>query len=517
MKKKSKVISLLSIFLIVFNCLLVYAFEEPVLIKTNKDQYTTSDSVYIVSTISGSDKLCRSIEQGNVKLYIVNNKDDWNNNDVFIDVRDEPSGIPNSKFSNKKIWDDPEIGEYDLIVDCNDDQKYDQANEPIFNTGFNIVPKKGVGRVSKGEIIINDFTWSYDSETSDLENEILQLKLSTENEDIELSDLIVNFIFPTGASGELEVYIDNNKDAKLNSDDALIGSGVFNKSREVITLDYVLKKNVSENILFVYKTGDMVLGEYKIKPESLTGKGAISKSEINFLGFPFESNKMTVTEKKSCLGSLSLEFSSETIEEGSSLVVTAGNMTDCKDKKISLRTTPCYSALVKEIGFCVLEQGKNSCDIIIKSATEKEYYGCMDKNNDRDFFDFGENVMKTININPKQVKEIKQEVKEEIKENKTEEKTILTGEVVNEGASVTKKGFVEEIQNTSSFLILLEVTLLLILFVLILILFKLRGPVQLVNPETDKEELVEDYGEELEDEILEEKKEKIEEEKKKRK
>src|SRR3989344_2648924 len=155
MKKKS----ILVIFTIIFSIFLLTFVQAS--IKTNKNSYTTADSVYVISTIGASDNLCRSQNPPeNVKLYIVEHKDSWNNGNSFDDIRTQPSEIPNSKSSNKKVWENPKAGIYDLIIDCNDDKKYDEASEPIYNVGFVISAKKGTGTIVKENSV--NFFWQYD-------------------------------------------------------------------------------------------------------------------------------------------------------------------------------------------------------------------------------------------------------------------------------------------------------------------------------------------------------------------
>jgi preprotein translocase subunit SecF len=110
-----------------------------------------------------------------------------------------------------------------------------------------------------------------------------------------------------------------------------------------------------------------------------------------------------------------------------------------------------------------------------------KYYACVDKNGDGDFEDFGESSSNDLTIitaqkeNNTAIKEeineesneTGEEVLEEITTNKTVSEEKITGEAV--GSGLTQK-----ITESGGFLVLLEVTLLLILFVLVMILFRLK-------------------------------------------
>lgn len=451
MRKKS----ILAFYAVFFSILLLASVQAN--IKTNKETYRTGDSVYALSTVGSSDYLCRSQNPPeNVILYVVEHKDQWFDGDSFEEIRDETTEVPNSRFSNKKIWENPKAGTYDLIIDCNDDRKYNEASESLYNIGFKITAKKGTGTISEGDRNTDDFSWQYDIEKPDLVNEILQLKLSAKDENIKLGNITIK-TNPI-ATINLEIYIDKNNDGKLNSVDISIGQ--LNSLQETIILDYTLNQEADENILFVYNMNEEITnGEYSLEIISLEGTGVASDELIKFLGVPVQSSIMTVLDKKTCLGAIDLNLIPNPSPSDRIIIARISNLTGCNNKTVSLRSSECYLPLKKEVGSCVIEN--DNCEIEISSIKGK-YYACIDKNGDNDETDFGESNSRELEI---KVKEVPQETEENIT-------APITGKVT-ETEDIPENSTQITIDN--NLVILVEVTLLLILFVLILIFFKLRS------------------------------------------
>ena len=179
------------IYIVFFLVLLLNIFLISASIKTSKNNYTTGEIIYAISNIRANDYLCRSQNPSQtIKLSVVENKDSWKDGDSFTEITS--SEVPNSGFSSKKIWESPKPGDYDLLIDCNNDQRYNEASELLYNIGFTVVVKEGIIKISLEEKNIANFSWYYDSEEPalNLDNEILLLKLVAENEDIILNNLI---------------------------------------------------------------------------------------------------------------------------------------------------------------------------------------------------------------------------------------------------------------------------------------------------------------------------------------
>jgi len=485
MKKERKIYIIITLFSVLFLLASVQAS-----IKTNRNNYNTGDSIYVISTIGITDFLCRSQDPDpNVKLFIVEHKDQWSDGDSFEDVRGKSTQVSNSKFSNKKVWDDPKVGKYDLIIDCNEDNQYDEAIEPLYNEGFIVSAKRGSGNIKKGSTNPINSTWRYDSEDPNLINEIFQLKLSAKDEEIDLNNITIIFDSPKDII-ELEVHIDKNNDGKLNSGDVLIGSLEYSKFNNIIPLDYNLNDGDDENLLFVINMDEnMETGEYSLKVVSLFGTGSISNRLIKFSGTPYESNIMKVLERKTCLGEISLTINPNPTFSSGTVNISINDLVGCDGIKVSIRANDCNELLKKDVDSCVFQN--NICQINI-NAIPGIYFACIDKNNDGDERDFGESAFEELFIT---VRERTVEVEETEETNKTEEETIIdrnpiTGSVVQQG---NQPGIPLINDNLA---ILLEVTLLLILFVLTLIFFKLReGSITFKATKSDELNTVfEDFG-----------------------
>ncbi|MFH1359251.1 MAG: hypothetical protein ABIH37_05155, partial [archaeon] len=396
------------------------------------------------------------------------------------DVRGEFSKVPNKVFTSK-IWENATVGEYNLIIDCNSDGNYNNG-EPI-DQGFSVIFRRGSGNVELGAKNPKDFSWSYDPEAEESNVVILQLKLIAEEESIKLNNVSVEFTFPGVQKVEkLEVYADEDNNGKLDSEESLIGSiepGVLRE--EFFSLDYTLEAGVAKNLLFVYKMDEnSEKGEYKLKVTKVYGTGVISEKQISFFGLSVNSNILTVLDKKTCLGFLNLNFNPNPALNNSLVNVGVNNLTGCDDKMILLKKDPCYLFNKPEIDSCRVVKGGCGFEI---NAVGGNYFACIDKDNDGIFIDYGESVSKELLIKGEEASEEENEVIIGIEESGKSE-TGITGEVISEEG--TDKGF-SIFQGSSSFLILLEITLVLILIVLILIFVRLKGSRKIIDSAVEEE------------------------------
>jgi len=440
--------------LIIISILLSLTFVQAS-IKSSKNNYNTGEIVFATST---SPELCLSKDPSEtVLLYIVNHRDSWSDGDNFNEVRDDPSEVPNSKFSNEKIWESPETGTYDLIIDCDEDQVYDETSEPIYDEGFIVSSKEGIGKISLSELNPSNFSWLYDSEEPELANEILVLKLLAEDEEINLENITVEVESPGKIS--LEIYVDKNNDGKLNPSDTSIGNLDSFEGVEIINLDYDLDQGTEESILLVINMNEgMIVGEYSLKVISLSGTGLSSDKKINFFGVPIESNIMTVMDKKTCLGEIELVLEPNPASSSRLVLAKINNLEGCEGKTVFLKANACHLA-TGEVSSCVFKD--NKCEMNIKPI-KGNYFACIDKNNDNDKNDFGESNTKELTI-------VSSEIPQENEEDTT---SPITGEVV-EDLEETDQPEIQQILKSDPIFVLLEITLLLILFVLVLILFRL--------------------------------------------
>ncbi len=477
--KKRSVQLILTIFITI---LLITAVSAS--IKSNKKTYHTKESVYVLSTVGVNDNLCRSQNPPEkVKIHIVEHKQNWNNGDPFEDVRGEPNEIPNSKFSNTKIWNNPQTGTYDLIVDCNENQAYDESSEPIYNEGFSIIPKKGQGSMTAGHKNPQDFEWQYDPETPILSKEFFQIKLLAIDEDIQLENISLEIKSPQETTN-IEIYFDSNNNGILDTNDKLITKKESAKKSEIISLNYKIRQDIDENFLFVFNNNENTPnGKYSIKILSITGTGTLSEKNIGFFGNPLESNTMNVVDKKSCLGETILELTPNPITSNEEVIAKITGLTGCDDKKIRLKSNECFVA-TGDLEECTLKS--NTCEIKIEGIGGK-YFACIDKNDDDNYNGFGESTSVDLKL-----KEIKEEPENKEIDTTNKESSKITGNVIG------------NLDMNNPLLIILEITLLLILILLILIFYKTLKP-KTIESTQDKKEDDSDLFEEIKEEPKEKK------------
>jgi hypothetical protein len=447
--------------------------------------YKTTEQIRIKSTSI----ICNEIvKDEKVNVYIVTHKE-LTVGDVLEDVRGNFSTIFNSPNAQGKLWDTPQVGEYDIIIDCIQNGQYDGGEKisPLTKIDFSVITEPGNGKVAIGPKNIANHSWQYDTENLETINGIIQVSLLAKVEDITLD----NITLQAEGSGDdtmiesVAIYVDENSNGIVDPDEAVIGESKpayeTNNGKTTIKLDYILTDNLTENFIIAYSMNEEVLqGEYRIIINSIYGTGSQSQKTILFQGLPIKSGTTKVVAEKTCVGSVAIALDPAEVKQKDKFKVVISGLSGCDDKKALIKTTPC-STTTKEISSCVIKE--EGCESELTALQSGKYYACVDKNGDGDFEDFGESSSNDLTIINAAAQEenntaVKEEIKEESNEtgdevlegittNKTEFEEKITGEAV--GTGLTQK-----ITESSGFLVLLEVTLLLILFVLVMILFRLK-------------------------------------------
>lgn len=477
-----------------FNLILIFAVvilmigSAQAAVESIKDKYYITEPVSVRST---STPLCNNVQKTeNVTLYIVENKDVWNNGDSLTDVRAQAQQITNSQFQSIIVWNSPKAGFYDIIIDCDKDEKY--YNEPIDSfdkIGFEVIAVAGTGKAKIGEKDIGSHSWMYDSEEPDLATEMLQISLTAEGESIKLSNITIRAA-GTGKDAELdkiEVYADENNNGRIDANEPVIGDSQPAYSEDngltTINLDYVSSKDASKNILIAYQMKQTTSqGDYSLSVISISGAGEESGSSISFAGFPINSGTNKVLPPKTCLGTLALKLEPNPAIEENSVNAKISGLNGCQNRTVVLRINPCGSSIPDKIGSCVL--GAEGCTISFTALASKTYHACINKNEDGDMVDIGEYAFVDLVVNPKPKPASKtnatnatksestgavEEVKEveETTEKETTPAAGITGGVIG--------GLTEKLSGTGTVLITLEMTLLLIFIVLVVIAFRLKS------------------------------------------
>jgi len=476
---------------IVFLILLLFigTLVSAQLIKSTRNEYFTGDSLYVSSTVSAQDKLCRANADSEVKLFVVQNIETWNGGESLEDIRGNPSGIPNGRFSSIKVWDDMKMGSFDLVIDCNDNQNYD-SGEPFYNQGFSVVAKRANAVINNG-VKINDYSWRYDSEEIDLINEVVSLNALVENEDVAIKNISVKFLGSQALSLEaVEFHVDKNTNGVIDEGDLKIGELITdgtlkNNEIKIIPVDYTVSSGLFDSILLVYKMKDSTeAGSYSAQIVSVTGEGSLSQKVITFSGLPLDSNKLTIHTPKTCLGSMGLAFKTSPVSANVETRGQISGLEGCDNKKVNLKSQFC-SVPGGDLKSCTILNG--GCEVSISSDVSKTFFACLDKNDDKDYSDYGESISSDLEVVLKTEEPIVNIVNES-NTNDSEQEVIentispITGSAVNENAQSFNDMFGPKT------MIIFEITLLLILFVLVLIFFKLRAPQQIIEDklEADK-------------------------------
>jgi len=481
----------------VFLMLVLAASFVSASIESSKNDYLTTEVIYVKSTAI----LCSNLPTDEeVFLYIVENRDEWFGGEFLDDVRGEPKVVLNSQFTSKKIWENPKAGFYDIIVDCTGDEEYtveELGSEPIdglFSIGFSVTAVTGGGSAEIGGKDAGDSIWRYDPEDPDLINEMLQLTLLAADEDIILENITIQ---ASGAGDDtkisVEVFADENNNGKAEEDEIIISdTEIYPEDDGVLTivLDYVLTRDLEENILIIYRMEEyMEEGEFSLRVESVYGVGENSEEIIRFSGLPLNSGTKTIMSPKTCLGELTLSLEPNPASEGSRVTATMAGLTGCQNKTVVLRINPCGSSIEEKVGSCIIAGEDEGCEISFIPSASKTYHACIDKNENGGLVDFGEYafedlvVTETLPEPPENVTEVN------VTESNVSEDS-LTGFAPITGGAIDE--FKDQLAETGSFFILLEVTLLLILFVLTMIMFRLRPSRKKGKSEKKEEEEDED-------------------------
>jgi len=428
-----------------------------------KSKFLISESIFVEQDIGICDY------NKTVSLYIVEDKKKWNPGDELVDVRGKPQEIKTDaagKIVNPiRIWENPEKGKYDIVINCDNSGKYNSINDRVDDpsiVGFSVDAPTGKGEVAVGEKDLGDYSWQYDPESHILLNEMLQLNLITEKENILLKNITLENFGIVGSVEKIEVYLDISGNGKISGTDKKIGGAQY-ANRVVVTLDYELEKNASKNILIAYVMKPQAKGNLSLKVLSLYGEGAGSGNEIKFSGLPLKSGIKTILPAKSCVGLLTLSLP-DVVEPNINVTAEIDNLTGCEGMTVKLQLSPCTS--LSKVFTCSCEVKGSGCDCSFKSTTKnRTYWACIDKNNDTDMIDFGESVSAELKI--KRGEEVEEKEEEAEEGNVTVE---LTGEAIKlgEGETEPKKGLGIGLQS-NTFFVVLEITLILILLILFLI------------------------------------------------
>lgn len=112
---------------------------------TEKNEFTTAETVYFAhsaSILCGED----SVWKQNVTVYIVGDDDEWDYDTNLSEIAAATAAAyinTDSKIETTAVWESPEEGSWDIIVDLNNDGMYDDecpdTLDDIDPAGFTVV------------------------------------------------------------------------------------------------------------------------------------------------------------------------------------------------------------------------------------------------------------------------------------------------------------------------------------------------------------------------------------------
>jgi len=438
-------------------------------IATNN--FLTNEEVYFSSnTVCARNK--------DVDLYIVEDKSQWLDNEELIDVRGTPQSVQtdsNAKISLIKIWEDPIVGKYDIILDCDNNGEYtaDPILEPIdssTSTGFFVNQAPGLILVSKGFSSIGDHTWQYDPESLDFVTNMLQFSVTAQEEDIMIDSIVLN---ASGDGNDLHIanvllYEDLNKNGRVDSVDKKISEGAFDKDNGVLelSLSYEINELKETSFIVVYSMKKEARSDFYIEVLKVSGIGIDSGKRVGSEDI-VKSNVLNVIEPKTCLGFINANFIKDSVNRFETLSINLRNISGCTGKQIKVQTNNCSS----DSGLkCSCLSGDDGCRCNIKAGAETQtYFVCIDKNNDNDYLDLGETTTTQLIV-------LGDNQDSEVNSSSDDTQGDLTGGVISDDQEplIIPGNSDSSNQEVNSFNILLEVTLLLILVMLFLILISLN-------------------------------------------
>ena len=351
-----------------------------------KNVFLTTESVYLASYT-----VCYAEGGASFDMYIIESKN-LSSGDSLSDVRGSPQLIrTDSKgfIATTKIWSNITEGVYKIVLDCNNNKKYD-SGEPVDSinaAGFS-VGQIGTGTAVLGNNSPEDFSMAYSSDFTK-ENALLQIKLKAENEDVILKNLTL-ISNGTGSDNDVErvvVYVDADSNGKINNE-TIIGQAAFVNKQAIISLNYTLLDGSSVVLGVDYIMRNVTADKnYNFKADSLAGVGKDSKSTVVFTGFPMLSAVMSVGKALVCSGSLNLELSENIVFPNVSVTASISGLANCSGKTVYVKKGECASNDV--LCSCNVTTGCD-CDFISGIVGTYAISACVDKDTDGKYATDGE-------------------------------------------------------------------------------------------------------------------------------
>lgn len=284
---------------------------------TAKAVFTVDETVYAKGT-AACDGATNATQ---VRLYVIDEADlaggeNLTDVDSFETVTLPADGI----VPVTEVWDDLEVGEYDLVLDLSDPPAVG-ASFGVFDSGSDCVDDNGSGIVgftvtgagaaaagsgsagSAGGVDIGDHGWFYNASAPE-DNAMLQIRLTADGEDMQINSFTIN----ASGSGddetdvlEARVYRDNNNNGIVDIGDTLLGSeeDPFSQDNGGVVIATNFDVNSGSNATYILVTYVMSetapIGDtYSLEVTAIDAEGEDSGESITFDDLPIESGEKTV-------------------------------------------------------------------------------------------------------------------------------------------------------------------------------------------------------------------------------
>jgi|GEM_PF-2214441 len=302
----AEVLGIAALFLVCFISFSNYASAASVYACNStghvKESFYENETVYV----RGNGTADKSVE-----IYIVGDRTSWSNGTSLTGlslgykiVQTNSSGGINVTV----LWDKPNTGNYDVILDDNNDRIYNTNVDAVDNTtraGFTVLatPKPTI-TVIYGEQHPADHEHDLEEDTG--HNVMMQFNLTVNNlEDVRIQSIGVT---ARGSGNDREditvVYLvyDNNNNGVYDSGEALLGYGSFSRDDGAVFFNleanaFEISKGKSMCFLITYSMNERgsVDDDYTFELITITATGKSSGDPVVINGLPLESCTKTIS------------------------------------------------------------------------------------------------------------------------------------------------------------------------------------------------------------------------------
>jgi len=345
--------------------------------------------------------------QPNFNVYIINYKN-LSNGDKLEDVRGMAQNITTNSqgfIQLTQIWNNLSAGDYNIVLDCNNNQMYD--NEPIDAAnavGFS-VQSIASGKVELGASNPSGIQLAYNPENIQKEATIMQILISGENEDIVLQNMNLKAT-GTGSKDDIEkiaVYIDSNNNGKKDADELLVGTGVFSGDTATLAINHTLKKSKGIVLGIEYRMKNFITDKtYSFTLDAIIGLDNNSKTIVNFSGLSLQSAVLTIGQPLTCVGATTISLS-PTIGFINALINTKiSGLTNCTGRVAVIKLNSCDD--INEMCRCEINNSECSCTFTAPgTAGSYAVAGCVDKSRNTKYTEAGESAEAVVVLQKKEI------------------------------------------------------------------------------------------------------------------